>query len=194
MQLLNKICDVGCALTEYLLKCLKANEPAIKQTLVLVSGYIQGDYLIISLIKSNNVLILFFWINGNRFLLFSDFALFCSNTFEQIFGEVQDFFKGFLAQLKSCPLFSNFQDKYKELTNVELPQTIKNFYSELTFAAEDMMKTPELKGFFQNFIGYAIKVFTCTNNFCAVLFQDINLSIVAKYVFFLFSSQYHPSW
>ena len=77
---------------------------------------------------------------------------------DQVRQEARDFFKVLVDQLKTLPIYTTFEEKYKELTNVELPQTLKNFYSEITFAVEDMMKTPELKDFFENLLGYLFKV------------------------------------
>lgn len=92
------------------------------------------------------------------FFLHVEFTQFLVNTVDQVRQEARDFFKVLVDQLKTLPIYTTFEEKYKELTNVELPQTLKNFYSEITFAVEDMMKTPELKDFFENLLGYLFKV------------------------------------
>ncbi|KAK6621829.1 hypothetical protein RUM44_001636 [Polyplax serrata] len=127
MGFLHQLCDYACSLAEHLVDCLKAHEGEISQLLVGVSTYIQ------------------------------EFSQFCVNTIEQLRHETHDFVKVIVDQLKTLPIYTSFEEKYKELTNVELPQTLKNFYSEITFAAEDIMKTPELKDFTENLLGYLFK-------------------------------------
>lgn len=156
MGFLHQLCDYACSLAEHLVDCLKAHEGEISQLLVGVSTYIQG----MSPISILPLSIIFVMVHDNSLfiILLTEFSQFCVNTIEQLRHETHDFVKVIVDQLKTLPIYTSFEEKYKELTNVELPQTLKNFYSEITFAAEDIMKTPELKDFTENLLGYLFKV------------------------------------
>lgn len=96
-------------------------------------------------------------VTKEKTFFFKEFVVFCTSAIEDFSHEAEAIYRVMVDQLKNLPIFANFEEEFKALTNVELFQAIENFYSEIVFAAKDLMDAPEVNELTEN-LGYLLKV------------------------------------